>query len=80
MAEGDAVAETPVVEEKIVEKKFQYRTLKDFMIAQFKEMKESMMAAAAETSKYRTSSTKKMGQFDHKINVEYDKNIKSMTK
>ena len=50
------------------------------MIAQFKEMKESMMTAAAETQKYRTLSTKKMGVFDHKINVEYDKSIKSMTK
>ena len=49
VAEGNNVAEKAVAEDKVVEKKFKYRTLKDFMIAQFKEMKESMMTAAAET-------------------------------
>ena len=60
-AKRDAEAENAVVEEKVVEKKYQFRTLKEFMVAQFKEMKESMMTAAAETQKFRSSNTKKMG-------------------
>ena len=80
MAEGDAVAEEAVVEDRVVEKKYKFRTLKDFMMAQFEEMKEKLVTAAAETSKYRATSTKKMGQFDHKINVEYEKNFRAMNK
>ena len=60
------------------EKKYQYKTLKEFMVASFKGLQSAVSKQMTEHNKYKTANADKFATINKKVDIDMKKTLKDM--